>query len=326
MNTSRNLIFIGLCVLLFGGYYMYKFTTKTNESNMEKNDKGSPEPAAAHTPEIDANVIEKLNHYVGCFNRNGERAHQSLNRYLSWVDKNTGPTGNERNVYGAYTIYGGQYYCDEMEKWEKNAPEMSKLQGAAKDYVLKMKALETMLKQIEAYYDAEDYKDDNFAKGKAMHKPLLSTFQAFFESENQFRAAFAQELEKMTFPKDKLFEIYAKAVGLQNLMISPTTSVQTMQEAIRLSEEKMTELETQDATLAQEHRSFLDGVVRFLKNAKDVMRNLRDHKYETGSKQWNVEIRNLTSALNSVQDSYNRISPKGEEKRLKQLYLEFHAD
>ena len=96
--------------------------------------------------------------------------------------------------------------------------------------------------------------------------------------------AVRRELEKMTFPKDKLFEIYAKAVGLQNLMISPTTSVQTMQEAIRLSEEKMTELETQDATLAQENRSFLDGVVRFLKNAKDVMRNLRDHKYETGSK------------------------------------------
>ena len=50
---------------------MYKFSTQTTEPNMEKNDKENPQPTAVHTPEIDANAIEKLNHYVGCFNRNG---------------------------------------------------------------------------------------------------------------------------------------------------------------------------------------------------------------------------------------------------------------
>ena len=57
-------------------------------------------PAAAQTPPS----IAKINAYVGCINRLSARAFQSRSRYFSWAAK-SGPTGQERIIYGTYTIY-----------------------------------------------------------------------------------------------------------------------------------------------------------------------------------------------------------------------------
>ena len=67
--------------------------------------------ASAQTPSPN----EKLNAYVGCINRLSARAYDLRKRYFSWVGKN-GPTGQERIIYGAYTIYDTSNCKKNVEK------------------------------------------------------------------------------------------------------------------------------------------------------------------------------------------------------------------
>jgi Protein of unknown function (DUF3829) len=48
-------------------------------------------------------TTHKFNAYVGFMNRT-LRAVQSLDRYKSWVNMKTGPTGHESNIYGLYSF------------------------------------------------------------------------------------------------------------------------------------------------------------------------------------------------------------------------------
>lgn len=323
MNTSRNLIFIGVCLILFGGYYYFKSAdTSHSEANPKQEQKEAEEPIhSKNNTKVQVASIEKLNKYAECFNRNGERAHQSLNRYLSWVDKNTGPTGKERNIYGLYTIYGAEYYCDNMEKWDNESPDMPKLETAVKDYVKKMQALEALLKKADAYYTAENYKDDGFAQGKSMHKTLLNAFDAFFESETFFRTCYTNEVSHTNIPKDAVYEIYIKSFGLESIMYSDNSSVAVMQEAIRLLEEKTDAFESKNPTFAKAQSSFVSETRSLLKAAKDIMRNLRDNKYPIGSQEWRQDVGRFTGTFNNLQDTYNRIALEGGGKRLSGLYL-----
>jgi hypothetical protein len=48
-------------------------------------------------------ATEKFNAYVEFLNRT-LRASESLERYKSWVNMTTGPTGRERIIYGLYSV------------------------------------------------------------------------------------------------------------------------------------------------------------------------------------------------------------------------------
>ena len=55
-------------------------------------------------PEVELNgYIAKSNAVVGLLNT-AQRAQDSINRYASWVNVKTGPTGKERIIYGLYSI------------------------------------------------------------------------------------------------------------------------------------------------------------------------------------------------------------------------------
>jgi hypothetical protein len=63
-----------------------------------------PQPARRSPARLDA-VTEKFNAYVEFFNRT-LRASESIDRYKSWVNWATGPSGRERIVYGLCDVYG----------------------------------------------------------------------------------------------------------------------------------------------------------------------------------------------------------------------------
>jgi hypothetical protein len=72
-------------------------------------------------------------------------------------------------------------------------PLMPELDSAADTYVVALKEVITAIRGVYQYYEQEDYKDDNFAKGKSSHAGLMAAFEKFKDAN----AAFAAEVDKL---------------------------------------------------------------------------------------------------------------------------------
>lgn len=146
----------------------------------------APSAPSAPPPADDASLVEKVNGYIACSNRAVSRTMDSRSRYLSWVNESTGPTCSERYIsYGLYTLYeDGVKTCNEAASRGKTLPpSMPKLEQAGTDLADAYAELVPLTKKAEDYYDQEDYKDDNCAKGKAMHTQLMAAFNKFSAAE-----------------------------------------------------------------------------------------------------------------------------------------------
>src|SRR6202000_2438512 len=153
----------------------------------------SLEPAAAEqTPpasEASASsaLAKKLNAYVGCINQLSGRSFDARERYFSWVGKN-GPTGKERIVYGTYTIQDTSDCKTNVAAANAMEPHDADLEAAANAYVAAVTALGPLLKEADDYYTQENYKDDNMAKGKALHPRLVAAWDAFASADRALRS------------------------------------------------------------------------------------------------------------------------------------------
>ena len=112
-----------------------------------------------------------------------------------WVkDIERGPTGKETLVYGLYDVTGDGSDCEKaIESAKATDPAMPELEEAADKYVAALKDVVGQIRGVHDYYEQEDYKDDNFAKGKAAHAGLLASFKAF----KDVNTTFAAEVDKL---------------------------------------------------------------------------------------------------------------------------------
>jgi len=138
--------------------------------------------AAAEAP----SPTEKLNAYIGCINRLSGRAYDSRARYFSWAGRN-GPTGNERIIYGTYTIYDTSPCRKNIDTANALEPHDAALEAAATAYGEAVAKLEPLLKEADDYYSREDYKDDRMAKGKALHPRLVAAWDGFASADQNLR-------------------------------------------------------------------------------------------------------------------------------------------
>ena len=152
--------------------------------------------ASAQTPSPN----EKLNAYVGCINRLSARAYDSRKRYFSWVGKN-GPTGQERIIYGAYTIYDTSDCKKNVEKANALEPHDADLETAASAYAEAVGKLEPLLKEADDYYSQENCKDDRMAKGKALHPRLIAAWDAFASADQKLRSGVEAINDKRSLEK-----------------------------------------------------------------------------------------------------------------------------
>ena len=147
---------------------------------------GQAAPAAAD------HLSAKLQIYIDCFNKLDERAHRTITRYSSWVkDMKTGPTGNEKVVYGLYSIASEDVAACVGEFAQASAlrPALPELDAAGKTYIASLAAMDKLVADAYTYYDRENYKDDKFAKGKAIHGPLAAGFDSFAQASAAFSKA-----------------------------------------------------------------------------------------------------------------------------------------
>ncbi|KAG0922515.1 hypothetical protein G6F31_019889 [Rhizopus arrhizus] len=68
-------------------------------------------------------------------------------------------------------------------------PALADLDASAGRYQQALKALVPLSKDAHDYYDRQDYEDDQFAKGKQMHAPLMAAFKDFVVASETFNTA-----------------------------------------------------------------------------------------------------------------------------------------
>jgi hypothetical protein len=143
----------------------------------------APQPALElnEIPESELDrYIAKSNTIVALLNTS-QRAEQSLNRYASWVNLKTGPTGKERIIYGLYSVgvSSARTAINKTRQSLFNPPALPALDTATQALIDAFEALVPILNEAEAYYDRKDYLTDNMAGGKELHGRIVPAGNAF---------------------------------------------------------------------------------------------------------------------------------------------------
>jgi hypothetical protein len=142
----------------------------------------------------DAKLSHKLNGYVSCLNSYADRAFDARERYLSWVDEKTGPTGKESRIgYGVYTMSDPAACVTEYQQANALEPKLPVLEAAATAYAAALVAMHPLLEEANTYYERENYKDDAGAKGRELHPKLLAAWAALDTANDAMRAEFSAQ-------------------------------------------------------------------------------------------------------------------------------------
>jgi hypothetical protein len=140
-------------------------------------------------------TVRKLNAYASLLNRT-LRAQESLDRYRSWVDMKTGPTGRERIIYGLYGLYDVRGEIVTAEAAMAQPPAMPDLDGAMKSYITAYQVLAPTITEADSYYERQDYRTDKMEQGRALHAKLAVAGPAFLAERAKVDALFRVEKEK----------------------------------------------------------------------------------------------------------------------------------
>lgn len=129
-----------------------------------------------------------------------ERAVDSWERYASWVNMKTGPTGKERYIsYGMYELYDLDGLLKEARATADTEPRNSQLDAAMTRYIDAYQAVAPIINQASAYYDRNGYTADKAAEGRALHTrmvPLATAFLAERDAMMPELRAFVREVEQ----------------------------------------------------------------------------------------------------------------------------------
>ena len=158
---------------------------------------GQSQPAdAAASPGADDENLQatthKFNAYVEFMNRT-LRAVQSIDRYKSWVNMKTGPTGRESIIYGLYSVYDTTREAAAATAALTQEPLLPELDAAMRDYIGANAALAPILNEANAYYERADYKADKMAEGKTLHVKIVAAAEPFLIARARLDKVFTEE-------------------------------------------------------------------------------------------------------------------------------------
>lgn len=156
---------------------------------------------ATHAQKPDADMqagIAKTNAYIELMNRT-LRAQESWNRYASWANVKTGPTGKERIVYGLYSLYDVRELIEKARAAAAQPPAYPALDETVKRYIAAYEVLAPLVTEADGYYERKDYMSDKMAGGKALHAKLAPAAQTFLTE----RKALERDMEAVKSDLDR---------------------------------------------------------------------------------------------------------------------------
>jgi hypothetical protein len=171
---------LGSCKMLSQLKKSGEAATKAAEG--AKGTQGATAPSSAD--EKDAQLSEKLEGYIYCMNYETSSVYRMKGGYLRDVDATKGPTGKERNIY--VTDISPEACIKRIDEAKSKPPAMPELETAAAKYETTLGALAKLTRTAHDYYDQKNFKDDKFAQGIAMHRPLMSALDDFEKADKSF--------------------------------------------------------------------------------------------------------------------------------------------
>lgn len=191
-------------------------------------------PHSAAAQDVRA-AIQKANIYIEVAKLT-ERAVDSWERYASWVNMKTGPTGKERYIsYGMYPIYDISGLLQEARRISAlKQPSTPKLDAAMKRYMDAYDAAVPVLNRANDYYDRQGYRVDGMAEGRALHVqmvPLATAFLTSREAMLQDLRPFLREVEQQELTAIEAREGRSRAWQVANVMHTANRVVDTFPRA-----------------------------------------------------------------------------------------------
>lgn len=307
-NGRLGLVAAGALVFVALGCSSLQKLVPENANVSQRN--GLPGFGRTNTAAVSDPLTEKTNLYIKtCVNTYSTRIQDSYERYGQWVKNvENGPTGKESIVYGLYEISGtGQDCLDAINKAKNSEPDLPAVEANADSYAAAMKEAVSKINEIYPYYDREDYKDDNFARGKEFHPTLLKAFKDFEAANKTFLAdvdkledeVAQNNLKDFADKPDQRFDylVTKSAISSKKILkqIEQTEfanlSAAELQPLIEDFEKNTNELKTiptdgENAMRRPMASSYISSAEDFLKSSKELMRRVRDKKPFT-----NMELR-----------------------------------
>ena len=297
---------------------------------------------------------EKLNTYTDAINRHSRRVFDSYYRYLSWCDADTGPTGKERNIYGLYSLYDYKNLANKFESAKSINPSIPQLDVVGDEFLLALDNVQELVSQMYDYYDQKDYKDDQFARGKAAHKGLIDAFKSFAKAELALRNSLnpliqgelLAQIEAANQKEDRLFSLMTdvmltsiKIRNQGNVKELSNLDVTSYQEELEAYSQSINTLEEYTNSHSDHSSSRIGSLVKkhksVLKTGKELMRRVRDNKgYKDSEKMiytptsgWMVKgsPARLIYDHNSLLSAYNNLRLETDHPKLIQGSL-FHVN
>lgn len=281
-----------------------------------------------------ASLGKKLQPYIACINRLSERSLSSRERYLSWVNEKTGPTGKERNIYGLYTIYDPKDCEAGVAKMAAEQPAVPELEKAGSEYAAAARELSVLLNEANDYYDQGNYKDDKMAKGRAMHPKLMAAYNRFVAADKGLRGQVDELNDKVQLERLTAIEkaegkslnylatdlmIKAKILARMENVEPKAFDLEKVNGAINAFEQAIKDIESFNASTSGKKISSMvvSNAKSFLTSAKELMRRVRDKTpYSQGDRMmlanpgagWMVtgSPQRVMRDYNQLVDAYNR--------------------
>ncbi|MBA8277351.1 YiiG family protein [Escherichia fergusonii] len=241
--------------------------------------------------DVEAVYSEKMNVYIKCFNDLQIPVQRSLARYADWLkDFKQGPTGKESIVYGIYGIQELNIAgCEKgMKRVAALTPALEPIDGIATNYITAAVALGNTINEMDKYYTQENYKDDAFVKGKALHQTLLKNIETFQPVAEFYREAIEESNDRRQFAQlknieqreGKTFNYYSLAVMTSAKQINRTISQDKFDTDTVMK--KVADLETlvsqaKEADKGGMEFSFINSAGEFQLAAKKYVRRVRDN-------------------------------------------------
>lgn len=187
-RAFSKVFFLAIAIAMASGTLGCKKLLSKKDAGASSSSGGTKSSSSGGTPQDDADeqLLVKLDGYIDCLNSLSSQAHFARSRYLSWIkDPKVGPTGKEIFVAVIQEIPRNEAEECSAGVLKSNGlpPKDPKLEEAGDAFAKAIVKLDALVDDAHAYYENKNYKDDKFAKGKALHPQLMAAFTEFGKAD-----------------------------------------------------------------------------------------------------------------------------------------------
>lgn len=298
---KRNLLSVAIgCALLLVG------VVGCDDNKQPEKDAVPPAASAAqqaspdtpkHKPEEkqrdpESIINEKMGIYIECYNDMDSTIYTSIKSYSAWLaDPRTGPTGKEQYVSGIIDIDVPYNKCQKnITAVSALKPELAPIDKLAVPYINSVIDMKKIISKMNKYYQQQDYKDDNFAQGKALHAEFLKALTTFEPASEAFSAAIhevnnrrqEEQLKKIEEQEGKSANYYSLSIMLNskkiNQMLEPDKfDTDSAMKQVKALGEQIEQLKSKLAEAQMSNTTFVDAAEQYLLAAKNRVRRVRDN-------------------------------------------------